>query len=63
MLKKALEDVLTTEESEELISAFDQIGEIAIIDIKNEILNYKNKVGDSILEFNTKIRSVFGRTF
>jgi len=33
MLKKALENVLTENESDELISAFDQIGEIIIVRI------------------------------
>ena len=33
MLKKVLENVLSEEESNELISAFDQIGEIIIVRI------------------------------
>ena len=38
MLKKALESILTTQESEELISAFDQIGDIIIVRIPDLLL-------------------------
>ena len=33
MLKKALENILTDKESEQLVSAFDQIGDIIIVRI------------------------------
>ena len=41
MLKKTLEGVLSTSESEELISAFDQIGDIIIVRIPDSLLSKK----------------------
>ncbi len=41
MLKKALEDVLSKKESEELFSAFDQIGEIIIVRIPDSLVSKK----------------------
>ena len=41
MLKKALENILTSQESEELISAFDQIGDIIIVRIPDSLLAKK----------------------
>jgi hypothetical protein len=41
MLKKSLESVLTLKESEELISAFDQIGNIIIVRIPDSLLSKK----------------------
>ncbi|MGB1429740.1 MAG: class I SAM-dependent methyltransferase family protein, partial [Nitrosopumilus sp.] len=39
MLKKSLESVLTSQESNELISAFDQIGNIIIVRIPDSLLS------------------------
>ena len=41
MLKKTLESVLTPKESDELISAFDQVGDIIIIRIPDSLLSKK----------------------
>jgi tRNA (guanine37-N1)-methyltransferase len=41
MLKKSLENILTSQESEELISAFDQIGDIIIVRIPDALLSKK----------------------
>jgi len=59
MLKKALEDVLTTEESDELISAFDQIGEIIIVRIPDLLLSKKKIIGETLLNQVKIVRSVF----
>lgn len=59
MLKKALEDVLTTEESDELISAFDQIGEIIIVRIPDSLLSKKKIIGETLLNQVKIVRSVF----
>jgi len=59
MLKKALEGVLTTEESEELISAFDQIGEIIIVRIPDSLLSKKKIIGETLLNEVKIVRSVF----
>ena len=59
MLKKALEEILTTRESGELISAFDQIGDIIIVRIPNSLLSKKKIIGETLLK-NVKIaKSVF----
>jgi tRNA (guanine37-N1)-methyltransferase len=59
MLKKALEDVLTEKESEELISAFDQIGEIIIVRIPDSLLSKKKIIGKTLLDEVKIVRSVF----
>ena len=59
MLKKALENVLTEKESDELISAFDQIGEIIIVRIPDSLLSKKKIIGNALLEEVKIVRSVF----
>ncbi|MGH1569210.1 MAG: class I SAM-dependent methyltransferase [Nitrosopumilus sp.] len=59
MLKKALENVLTEKESNELISAFDQIGEIIIVRIPDPLLSKKKIIGKTLLEEVKIVRSVF----
>jgi len=59
MLKKALESILTTRESEELISAFDQIGDIIIVRIPDSLLPKKKLIGDTLLEEVKIVKSVF----
>ena len=50
MLKKALEDVLSVNESEELFSAFDQVGDIIIVRIPDSLLSKKKIIGETLLE-------------
>ena len=59
MLKKALEEVLTTRESDELISAFDQIGDIIIVRIPNSLLSKKKIIGETLLKEVKIAKSVF----
>ena len=59
MLKKALENVLTEKESDELISAFDQIGEIIIVRIPDSLLSKKKIIGEALLNEVKIVRSVF----
>ena len=59
MLKKALENVLTTDESDELISAFDQIGEIIIVRIPDSLLSKKKIIGETLLNEVKIVKSVF----
>ncbi len=59
MLKKALENVLTEKESNELISSFDQIGEIIIVRIPDSLLSKKNIIGNALLDEVKIVRSVF----
>ena len=57
MLKKALENVLTTKESDELISAFDQIGDIIIVRIPDSLLSKKKIIGEALLNEVKIVRS------
>ena len=59
MLKKALEGVLSTSESEELISAFDQIGDIIIVRIPDSLLSKKDIIGQTLLKEVKIVKSVF----
>jgi tRNA (guanine37-N1)-methyltransferase len=59
MLKKTLESILTKEESEELISAFDQIGDIIIVRIPDSLLPKKKLIGETLLKEVKIAKSVF----
>jgi len=59
MLKKSLENILTVQESEELISSFDQIGDIIIVRIPDSLLSKKKLIGETLLKAVKISRSVF----
>ena len=59
MLKKALESVLSLKESDELISAFDQIGSIIIVRIPDSLLSKKKIIGETLLKEVKIAKSVF----
>ena len=59
MLKKALDGILSEEESTELFSAFDQIGEIIIVRIPDSLLSKKKMIGETLLENVHPAKSVF----
>ncbi len=59
MLKKSLEDILTSKESDELIAAFDQIGEIIIVRIPDSLLSKKKIIGQTLLNEVKIAKSVF----
>ena len=59
MLKRALEGVLTEKESEELFSAFDQIGDIIVIRIPDLLLAKKKVIGETLLKEVSTARSIF----
>lgn len=59
MLKKTLESVLSTKESDELISAFDQIGHIIIIRIPDSLTSKKKLIGETLLEKVKSAKSIF----
>jgi tRNA (guanine37-N1)-methyltransferase len=54
-----LESILTSQESEELISAFDQIGNIIIVRIPNSLLPKKKLIGETLLKEVKIVKSVF----
>jgi len=59
MLKRALENILSEKESEELFSAFDQIGDIIIVRIPDSLLSKKKIIGKTLLEQVKTAKSVF----
>jgi len=59
MLKKALENVLSQKESEELFSAFDQVGDIIIVRIPDSLVDKKKIIGETLLEQVKTAKSVF----
>ena len=59
MLKRVLENVLSEEENEELISAFDQIGHIIIVRIPDSLISKKRIIGKTLLEQVSTANSVF----
>tara|TARA_B110000014_G_scaffold44440_1_gene29408 strand:+ start:450 stop:1289 length:840 start_codon:yes stop_codon:yes gene_type:complete len=59
MLKKALADILTEKETQELISAFDQIGNIIIVRIPDSLISKKKIIGETLLEQVKTTKSVF----
>ena len=59
MLKKALEDILTSEENIQLVSAFDQIGDIIIVRIPDPLISKKEVIGKTLLEQVKTANSIF----
>ena len=59
MLKRVLQDVFSEKESEQLISAFDQIGDIIIVRIPDSLVSKKEIIGKTLLEQVSTANSIF----
>ena len=59
MLKRVLQNILSEEENEQLISAFDQIGDIIIVRIPDSLVVKKQVIGKTLLEQVSTANSVF----
>ena len=59
MLKKALENILSDQENMQLVSAFDQIGDIIIVRIPDSLLPKKKVIGKALLDQVKTANSVF----
>ena len=59
MLKKALESILSDIDSKELVSAFDQIGDIIIVRIPDSLISKKKVIGKALLQQVKTAKSVF----
>ena len=57
-LKEALQGLLSEEEIEKLVTSFDVIGDIAIIEIPDELLAKKELVGKALLETQPNLKTV-----
>lgn len=61
-IREILEEKLDSSLHPFIPSAFDQIGEIAVIDIKDEMDTHRNLIGEAILQLNPKIRTVYRKS-
>lgn len=61
MLKQVLGSILTQEETAQVYSAFDQIGDIVIIKIPDELMPKKKLIADAILAKVKPAKSVFAQ--
>jgi tRNA (guanine37-N1)-methyltransferase len=59
MLKRALENVLTEKESQDLFSAFDQIGDIIIVRIPDSLISKKQIIGQTLLDQVKTAKTIF----
>jgi len=59
MLKRVLQDIISEEENKQLISAFDQIGDIIIVRIPDSLISKKQIIGKTLLEQVSTANSVF----
>jgi len=59
VLKKALENILSDEDIKELVSAFDQIGDIIIVRIPDSLISKKKIIGKALLEQVKTAKTVF----
>ena len=59
MLKKALESILSDEDAKDLVSAFDQIGDIIIVRIPDSLISRKKIIGKALLEQVKTAKTVF----
>jgi tRNA (guanine37-N1)-methyltransferase len=59
MLKQAMARILTSDETEELYGAFDQIGSIIVLRIPDNLLPKRKMIGETLLEKVKTAKSVF----
>ena len=59
LLKKALENILSDEDIKDLVSAFDQIGDIIIVRIPDSLISKKKIIGKALLEQVKTAKTVF----
>ncbi len=60
-LKELLKDKLTEEEMKKLITSYDVIGSIAIIEIPPELQHKQKQIGEAIIQLNKNIKTVCKR--
>ena len=57
-LREALSKILTPEEQQDLVTAYDIVGSIAIIEISDSIILKQSLIGQKILEINKTVKTV-----
>jgi tRNA (guanine37-N1)-methyltransferase len=58
-LKTALKDQIPEEQLQQLKTAFDQIGAIAILEIDTQLREYETRIAQTLLQINPSIKSVY----
>lgn len=61
-LKEALAGVLTLEEQEMLVSSFDILGNIVIIEIPKSLEQKEKRIGDAVISSNRNVKTVLKKT-
>jgi tRNA (guanine37-N1)-methyltransferase len=61
-LREALKGTLTGEEEKKLITSFDIIGNIAVIDIPDELVGKEKKIGETLLNLHKNLKTVCKRS-
>ncbi|MBS3061973.1 MAG: hypothetical protein J4215_05315 [Candidatus Diapherotrites archaeon] len=57
-LKERLKGILTPKEFEYLVSSFDSLGNVAIIEIPDELVKKEKKIGQALLETNPRFETI-----
>ena len=60
-LKEALEKFMSEEELEKAVTSFDVIGDIAVIEIPEELRKKEKEIGEALLEVHKNLRTVCKR--
>lgn len=61
-LRDALKGVLTEEEKKKLVTSFDLIGDIAVIDIPDELVGKEKLIGETLLKLHKNLKTVCKRS-
>ena len=61
-LREALKGVLTEKEKKKLVTSFDTIGDIAVIDIPDELQKKDRQIGEALLKVHTSLKTVCKRS-
>jgi len=61
-LRDALNDILTPAEKKKLITSFDIMGDIAVIDIPDELVGKEKEIGNALLQVHKSIKVVCKRS-
>lgn len=58
-LKDSLKDILTEEQLDDLVTSFDIVGDIAIVEIPESLQPRENQIGEALLKVHKNVKCVF----
>jgi tRNA (guanine37-N1)-methyltransferase len=61
-LEEALQDVLSREQLDKVITSFDVVGDLAVIQVPEELSEKKKQIGQALLQVHPNLKSVFQKT-